>query len=341
MIKQHGHGAAIMVKVSALAATTAATLMAAMVGLATVAPSTTALAETLKIASPQRGTWEGAVPELGQQVGIFKKHGLDLDILYTAGSGETMQTVISGSVDVGLSGGSLAVFGAFAKGAPIRIIGGSSSGAGENFWYVRADNPLQSLKEAHGRSLAFSTNGASTHVGVLRFIKDYALKDAKPIATGDVNITFTQVMSGQIDAGYSVTPVHLDAVDDGRIRIIGRAYDVPHLRGQTIRVQVANARVLSEKKEAIVRYLQAYRETVDWMYASDDAVQRYLKFSGFSERSVRRTLAEFITKASLQTEEVKGIASIQEDAVQYKFLAQPLTAEQLVELIQIGALAAK
>src|SRR5260370_7274697 len=60
-------------------------------------------AETLKIASPQRGSWEGAIPELGKEAGIFRKHGLELDILYTQGGGETLQIVISGAVDIGLS----------------------------------------------------------------------------------------------------------------------------------------------------------------------------------------------------------------------------------------------
>ena len=48
-------------------------------------------AETLKIASPIRGSWEGAVPHLGQEHGIFQKYGLALDIMYTAGGGETLQ----------------------------------------------------------------------------------------------------------------------------------------------------------------------------------------------------------------------------------------------------------
>ena len=80
-------------------------------------------AETLKIASPIRGSWEGAIPELGKQAGIFQKHGLDLDILYTQGGGETLQVVVSGAVDVGLSAGVLGSLGAYGKGAPIRIIG--------------------------------------------------------------------------------------------------------------------------------------------------------------------------------------------------------------------------
>ena len=70
--------------------------------------------------------------ELGQRGGIFKKHGIVLDILYTQGGGETQQAVISGSVELGASaGGSFGVFGAFAKGAPLRIIGAEITGAGD------------------------------------------------------------------------------------------------------------------------------------------------------------------------------------------------------------------
>ena len=58
--------------------------------------------DVLKVAIGQRGAWENSSAELGQNQGIFKKHGLNLEILYTQGSGETMQAVISGSVDIGV-----------------------------------------------------------------------------------------------------------------------------------------------------------------------------------------------------------------------------------------------
>jgi NitT/TauT family transport system substrate-binding protein len=38
--------------------------------------------ETLKVAIPQRGAWDAGVAELGQGGGIFKKHGLNLEVLY-------------------------------------------------------------------------------------------------------------------------------------------------------------------------------------------------------------------------------------------------------------------
>src|SRR5271165_5092781 len=85
-------------------------------------------ADTLKLAIGQRGNWENAAPELGQKAGIFKKHGLDLDIIYTQGGGETQQAVISGSVDIGIGVGTGGAMAAFAKGAPIRVIAASVTG---------------------------------------------------------------------------------------------------------------------------------------------------------------------------------------------------------------------
>ena len=66
--------------------------------------------------------WDTCIPDVGARAGIFKKHGLNLDIVYTNGGGETLQAVISGSVDIGMGAGTSSVLGAFAKGAPIRIL---------------------------------------------------------------------------------------------------------------------------------------------------------------------------------------------------------------------------
>ena len=291
-------------------------------------------AETLKIASPIRGSWEGAIPELGKQAGIFGKYGLDLDILYTQGGGETLQVVLSGSVDIGLSAGVLGSLEADGKGAPLRIIGASSTGSRETFWWVAAKSPLRSMREVDGQSIAYSTTGASSHITVLRFISEYGLK-ARPMATGDVPGTITQVMSGQVDVGWSVAPFVLDLLSTGAARMIGRASDIAAIREQTIRVQITNASNLAAKKDAFGRYRTAYNETVNWMYSSAEAVPRYLAFSGLSEPAVRLMLKEFIPKESLQTEKIMGLAESMKDAVQFKFLSAPLSETQLEELIQI------
>src|SRR5690242_21823589 len=114
---------------------------------AVVTSSHAAAQETLKLAVGQRGLWDTAISEIGYRGGIFKKHGLDLELLWTQGAGETQQAVIAGSVDVGVGVGIMGVLSAFSKGAPVRVIGAEITGAGDLFWYVKGDSPIKSLKD--------------------------------------------------------------------------------------------------------------------------------------------------------------------------------------------------
>ena len=56
--------------------------------------------DLLRAAIPQRGLWDTAVTELGKRAGIFNRHGLDVDILFTQGGPEAYQAVIAGSMNV-------------------------------------------------------------------------------------------------------------------------------------------------------------------------------------------------------------------------------------------------
>src|ERR1700679_271004 len=75
--------------------------LVAALGLA--ASCVSAPAETLKLAVGIPGNWDTCIPDVGQRAGIFRRHGLDLEIVYTNGGGETLQATISGSVDIGIA----------------------------------------------------------------------------------------------------------------------------------------------------------------------------------------------------------------------------------------------
>lgn len=290
--------------------------------------------DTLKLAVGQRGNWDTSISELGQRAGIFKKHGLTLDIVYTQGAGETLQAVISGSVDIGVAAGVMGVLGAYSKGAPVRVIGAETTGAGDLFWYVKADSPIKTLKDTEGKTISYSTNGSSTHGIVTAFMKQYDLK-AKPTATGGPPGTLTQVMSGQIDVGWSAPPFGLDQLDQNQIRIIASGNDAAVFKGQTVRLLATTAPVLQARKAAIDRYMKAYRETVDWMYANPEALKVYSQWLNISEAKAKRTRDDFFPKPAVDPDKVVGLETIVKDAVDLKFTATQLTKDQLSELIQI------
>src|SRR5262245_25070311 len=291
--------------------------------------------DTLKLAAGQRGNWDTSISEVGQRAGIFKKHGLVLEILWTQGAGETQQAVISGSADLGIAGGIMGALSAYSKGAPVRIISAETTGAADLYWYVPANSPIKSLKDTDDKTIAYSTNGSSTHGIVTAFMKQYELK-AKPTATGSPSSTLTQVMSGQIDVGWSAPPFGLQQLDEGKIRIIASGNDAAVFKGQTVRLLITNVPTLSSRKAVIDRYMKAYRETIDWMYSNDPAaLKTYADFVGISVETAKRTRDDFFPKASIDPDRVVGLDTIVQDAVTLKFTAAPLTKEQLAELIQI------
>jgi NitT/TauT family transport system substrate-binding protein len=291
--------------------------------------------DTLKLAAGQRGNWDTSISEVGQRAGIFKKHGLVLEILWTQGAGETQQAVISGSADLGIAGGIMGALSAYSKGAPVRVISAETTGASDLFWYVPANSPIKTLKDTDGKTIAYSTNGSSTHGIVTAFMKQYDLK-AKPTATGGPSPTLTQVMSGQIDVGWSAPPFGLKQLDEGAIRVIATGNDAAVFKGQTVRVNITNVQTLATRKAAIERYMKAYRETVDWMYSDDPkALATYAEFVGIPLEMAKRTRDQFFPKAAVDPDRVVGLDTIVPDAVTLKFTATQLTKEQLAELIQI------
>jgi NitT/TauT family transport system substrate-binding protein len=302
---------------------------------ASMAPAARA-EDTLKLAIGQRGNWENAMPELGQKAGIFKKHGLNLELLYTQGGGETQQAVISGSVDIGIGVGTGGAMGAFAKGAPIRAFANSMTGAYDLYWYVPANSPVKTMQDAGGKSIAFSTRGSSTNAIVLGFLKHFGI-DAKPVATGNPAATFTQTMSGQVDIGWSSPPFGVEAIDQGRIRVVARGSDVPSFRDQTVRVQIVNAGALEQKKDAMARFAQAWRETLDWMYSDDAALKAYAAWVDVPESLAKRVRDEFYPKENLAPARISGIDQVMADAVEQKFLPAPLPKEQLDRFFQLQA----
>lgn len=289
--------------------------------------------EVLKIAVPQRGAWDTAIPELGQRAGIFKKHGLTLEILYTQGGPESIQAVVSRSMDIGTGVGVSAAVGAFAKGAPIRVIGGEMIGSPDLFWYVLPASPIRKIEDLNGKTIGFSQVGSSSNAALLELLKQYKL-DAKPVALGGMQATFTQTMTGQVDVGWAAAPFALDAVADGKIRIVARGTDVAALKERTARVNVTNLTVLEQRRDALGRFMRGYLETIDWMYSDPDALKLYGEYSQLPATVVQR-VREFIPKETIAPERVVGLDQIVADAVKLKFIADPLTPAQIKEFVQI------
>ncbi len=291
--------------------------------------------DAMKIAGSRRGGCEQCVSQLGQDKGIFKKHGLTLELFYTQGSAETLQSVISNSVDIGIGLGTHAMLSAFLKGAPIRGIGGSFTSADEQFYYVPADSPVRTMKDADGKSIAISTNGSASNMFALHLAQHFGV-NLKPQPAGNYTATLTQALTKQVEIGFSAAPFNLNYVDEGKIRIVARGSEVLALRDMTSRLLVVSVAGLERRRDVLRRYMAAYLETLDWMYSDPAAIDAYAAWSNLPKALAARA-PEYMTKANMTPTRISGMTGIMEDAVKFKYIPAPLTDAQLKQAFPLEA----
>ena len=289
---------------------------------------TCAQAQDIRVAVGSGGNLEAFVVEIGARAGIFEKNGIKPSVFYTSGGGETLQALISQSAQVGVAIGATGAFGAFAKGAPLRLIGSSVVGS-PNYWYVPANSPIKTMKDIAGRKIAYSTAGSGTYA-VAQLVRRSGV-DAQLVATGNTPGTFTQVMTGQVDVGFAYPEFKQEALTSGEIRILFRDNDFDHIRNQSLRVIAVHTSMQGDFSE---RFMRAYAQSVDYILSGDQKpMEHYAELLKTDLASAIKLRDQFWNRQILAVEKVRGSDLIMQDAVEGKFLTKPLTKEELDQLI--------
>lgn len=288
--------------------------------------------DTIRCSIGQKNDWDTMIVQQGIDEGFYRKAGLVIEPTYTEGGSDTIQIVATGTADVGVATGITGVIGAFAHGAPVKILNPEMTGSSDNYFYVRADSPIKSMADMNGKTMAYSRFGSATFLQT-RSLAAMAKVTPTFIAAGGISPTRTQVMSGQIDVGWASAPYNFDLLKDNKIRIIARASDVPALKNRTMRVNVINSKYLADHPAAVAKFLRVYAQTVDWMYANQDkSLARFAGWNGFGMDTARETL-KYFPKSALATTTVNGLRDSLNDALEFKSITTMFTSDQMRDLV--------
>jgi NitT/TauT family transport system substrate-binding protein len=288
--------------------------------------------DALKVAVPQRGAWDTAIAEIGNRAGIFKKHDIAVELLFTGGGAEALGAIISGSIDITVAAGTSTVLGSFSKGAPLRIFGAETTGQPDIYWFVPARSPIRGVADFKDKTIGYSVSGSSSHAALLALLAQEKIA-ARPTSTGGVTPSFTSGMTGQVDVGWTTIPIGLKEIDEGTIRRVASAADVASLRERTVRVNITNAATLEQRGAALARFMAAYRETIDYMYSAPEALTLFAEIAGVPPEVARKVPGLF-PKSALAPDQIVGLDAIMAEAVATKFMPAPLAKDQVAELVR-------
>ena len=239
--------------------------------------------------------------------------------------------VITGSQDVVWGNGVLGVVSAYAKGAPVRILGSNIRGVQDLYWYVKPESPIKSFKDLNGKQMAYSRPGSTTDLAA-RFIAEAQNIKPKFVSVGGPSGSRTQLMSGQVDSGWSVYPLNKNLLREGKIRIIGTGKEASGLNGVTIRVIAANVNWLNKNRDVAKRLMTAFKESVDMTYSNTKRLETYAKRWKLNFEDVKDAAKD--TPQSIATIlPIAGLDKINEIALANKKIKKLLTAAQLKELV--------
>jgi NitT/TauT family transport system substrate-binding protein len=299
--------------------------------------------DKLILVVPHRVLFTVAVPiYIAQEKGFFRDNNLDVDAVFTRGGGETVQAVVSGDAQIGLSTGMFAVISAFVKKAPVKIAAAEITGM-DTFWYVQSNTTMRRFDDLAGKKVSYSRPGASSHMAVLAIAEQLRAKGLKPaeaVSLGGIPEVYTGVRTGQADAGWSVAPFMLDRVEKGELRIVARGDEIQALKEVTTRVHFVNQEFAAKNRDAMRGFFRAHQRAVQYMMDNkEESARIWMKKAELKlpESAVLKTW-DFYNKAALAAKPIRGLSQTMEDAVKFNFLKQKLTQAELDQLIDLSYL---
>lgn len=288
-----------------------------------------AAAETVKIAVPDQASWNTSFTALGRQQGFFAEQNLDVAIIQVGGEASLERALISGAADIAVAGSFVDMVAAWAEGAPIKIISPEATGAPDIFWFARAGGPTRRMADLHGQAVGFEAPGSLSHFVLRTLLKQAGVNDARLVPTGPADNGIPMVLSAQLVASWGGPVAAAKDLLAGEVTLIGRGNDSPQVQNETVRVNAANAQFLAGHRSTVLRFLKAYRKSVDWAYSGQAPIEAYAKLSDQSVEFAKYIIKNFSSKATNQLDEIKGEDGILAEALASKRLPTALTPNDL------------
>jgi len=222
-----------------------------------------ASAETLRVGKAGRDAFSFVPTDVGAQVGLFKKHGIDLEISSFGGDARVQQAMAADGIDIGLGSGPGLAF--IVKGSPVKGIAAMADPPLTFALVVRDDNSIKTLDDLKGKKVGVSTVGSVTGwlVGETSRQKGWGYNGMELTPVGDDASRVAAVKTKSLDGAVVNLAVALNYVQRGDGRILMLFGDL--LKDFHVHVIFATDKAIATKPATLQKFLAGWFDTIAFM----------------------------------------------------------------------------
>ena len=222
-----------------------------------------ASAETLRVGKAGRDAFSFVPTDVGAQVGLFKKHGIDLEISSFGGDARVQQAMAADGIDIGLGSGPGLAF--IVKGSPVKGIAAMADPPLTFALVVRDDNSIKTLDDLKGKKVGVSTVGSVTGwlVGETSRQKGWGYNGMELTPVGDDASRVAAVKTKSLDGAVVNLTVAFNYAQHGDGRVLLLFGDL--LKDFHVHVIFATDKAIATKPAALQKFLAGWFDTIAFM----------------------------------------------------------------------------
>jgi NitT/TauT family transport system substrate-binding protein len=276
-------------------------------------------------------TMSQSMPWIAEEAGLFKKYGLDFQLVYISSASMVTAAMLSGSGDVAISGGEA-------------IVRASAQGVNELVFIAAAKNSLthsilarpgiKRPEDLKGKTLGLTRIGSNSHYFVIQALRRYGLEpaDVSFIQTGGQVENLTALLSGKVDAATMTGP-------SGGARAIAEGFRYA-VYGPDLRIPFAAAMLVTRRAllrthaPVLEKFMHAMTEAVKIMFKDKELTYKILgKYLRINDRKILDAAYDEEIKVMEPTMEFKleSIQAIVDETAKADPRAKKLKPQELVD----------
>jgi ABC-type nitrate/sulfonate/bicarbonate transport system substrate-binding protein len=296
--------------------------LASVLAAAMISPP--ASAESMLVVGKAAPNAEAIIPvNVGDRLGVFKKHGLNLKIVDFAGGSKMVQALTAGSIDIADGDGSQMAF--VAKGVPMIAVCENATTLPYTSIGIPWDSPIKTKDDLKGKKIGVSAAGSMTDWLAQEFARKQGWKqeDIFRVMIGSGSSAAAAFHDHQIDAYIGGTTTFLTMAEKQAGRVLFPVSDyVGHMASGTL---YASNRLVETNPDAIRAFLAGWLETTAFIRTHKaEAVKIQSAVTGFSEGVMAQ---EYDIVKDMYSDDCKfdaeSLATLRRSFIDLKTLSEP------------------